>query len=394
MTKQKSLVVPPAKTGKSERYEALDSLRGIAALVVVLFHCYVALPELPASLHWAYYTPLRDLVNGRAAVVVFFTLSGFVLALPFYRHNRLSYPLYLIRRFCRIYIPFAVAIVLAVGLYALTGKHPLPDYSYWLNSQWPEVWPGGRVLAAHFLMEGTLNHMIFDEVMWSLVHEMRISIFFPLLVLLCAGTVRGLAVAIICYIAGTWMLMSSDKPVVGLVAPEDFILTLAVTVRYATFFLFGILLCKHADAMRRLIGYVPRKIQPWLAILLLPLFMDLQRIPLPVTDVLSGIGAIAAIVLALAVHEVKRFLEFGLWKWLGRISYSLYLIHLPILLTLFYALAGRLPYLAICGLVIIASLVASEIMYRLVEAPAINLGHRLSGRRKKETGGKPEIWAA
>ena len=106
-----------------ERLPSLDALRGMASLVVVVSHCYLLIPEarratLDAS--WASYL-LLPLYNGSAAVVVFFVLSGFVLSLPSWRGSVPSYPRFVVRRFCRIYLPFAASILLALALWRLTG---------------------------------------------------------------------------------------------------------------------------------------------------------------------------------------------------------------------------------------------------------------------------------
>ncbi|MCB9988463.1 MAG: acyltransferase family protein [Rhodospirillales bacterium] len=69
---------------KSQRFHGLDSLRGIAALVVVFNHFYGVIPALASSENWLFsYTPLHTLIAGRQAVIIFFVLSGFVLSLPY-----------------------------------------------------------------------------------------------------------------------------------------------------------------------------------------------------------------------------------------------------------------------------------------------------------------------
>ena len=65
---------------------------------------------------WLRYTPLRLLVDGEAAVILFFVLSGYVLALPFIAGTQLTYGRYLVKRICRIWLPFAAAILLAAAL--------------------------------------------------------------------------------------------------------------------------------------------------------------------------------------------------------------------------------------------------------------------------------------
>jgi hypothetical protein len=80
----------------SGRLPSLDGLRGVAALIVVVHHTLLTVPSLsvayfldgPAAVRgskawWLSWTPLHLIWAGGEAVIVFFVLSGFVLALPY-----------------------------------------------------------------------------------------------------------------------------------------------------------------------------------------------------------------------------------------------------------------------------------------------------------------------
>ncbi|GEC75563.1 hypothetical protein GCM10010213_17640 [Microbacterium maritypicum] len=99
----------------SSRFIALDGLRGVAAVMVVVYHFLLA-----TSLSDEYLrvlsgetssspvvglianTPLRYLVMGPEAVIVFFVLSGFVLVLPMLRGSGLDLWNYFPRRLLRL----------------------------------------------------------------------------------------------------------------------------------------------------------------------------------------------------------------------------------------------------------------------------------------------------
>lgn len=75
----------------SRRISELDSIRGLAALSVVLCQILNIFPPLPKILS---YTPIRIFWE---AVVLFFVLSGFVLSIPFIRTTNFSYTGFLIK---------------------------------------------------------------------------------------------------------------------------------------------------------------------------------------------------------------------------------------------------------------------------------------------------------
>ena len=68
--------------------------------------------------------------------------------------------------------------------------------------------------------------------------------------------------------------------------------------------------------------------------------------------------------------------------WLGKVSYSLYLIHVPLLLAAVHLTYGRAPLGVTIPAVVAASLLCAELMHRFVELPSIRLGRVLGGLRR------------
>ena len=117
------------------RLQQLDSLRGLAACSVVLCHATNVLPAVyddPRRLWWLTETPLALLRAGHAAVVFFFVLSGYVLVLPFLK-GPVSYPSFVVRRLCRIWIPYVTAMIAAVGCAMWFHPSPVSGLSHWAN---------------------------------------------------------------------------------------------------------------------------------------------------------------------------------------------------------------------------------------------------------------------
>ena len=172
-------VLGPATTG-GQRFRELDSIRGLAALIVV-FHHY--------RLMWFYQEAqtlnlrtilLYPLFAGRESVLLFFLLSGFVLAIPYIRGNSQPYSMFVLRRILRIYCPYLCGLALAVVGNAVW--HGSVELGPWADQSWlmPVSW---KVVFENVLMVGIRPMLQFNPAFWSLVIEMRMSIIFPLLFL-------------------------------------------------------------------------------------------------------------------------------------------------------------------------------------------------------------------
>jgi peptidoglycan/LPS O-acetylase OafA/YrhL len=85
---------------RKKRLEFLDSLRGIAAVYVVIFHTALVSAPKPSLPDWA--KPI--VLFGASGVMLFFVISGFSLCLTMPRHEQSNTPLasYYLSRFFRI----------------------------------------------------------------------------------------------------------------------------------------------------------------------------------------------------------------------------------------------------------------------------------------------------
>ena len=177
---------PGASAPSRLRLDYLDGLRGLAALYVVLHHAYygltaeASLPPLAAHLtYWLYL--------GRSAVDIFIVLSGYCLMLPVIRSGRLSGRTgeFLRRRARRILPPYYAA--LGVSLLAIAVLSPLHDPSH-PNALWNEALPAFTpgVIISHLLLIHNFDpawHSRIDYPMWSVATEWQIYFLFPLVLL-------------------------------------------------------------------------------------------------------------------------------------------------------------------------------------------------------------------
>jgi peptidoglycan/LPS O-acetylase OafA/YrhL len=312
------------------------------------------LTTTPPSLLWA----------GREAVLLFFVLSGFVLALGFERPaaDRPHWRSFAAKRTLRLILPCAVVAIATAVLVAATGPAPLPELSAWVNGSWMEPPTPWRVLQHALLLGGdyTLNNP-----MWTLHYELRVSLLFPLLMLIVAMGGPVLAAAI----AGGVLLCLLEMKVVGSGA-----LTLLLFLPH---FALGALLARHRTPLVAWVGRQgrARRAGLWLGCYLLLTFRWLVPAGGLACDLANGAGGGMLIILVLGSPRLARALELRPVAWLGGISYSLYLLHVPVLLAGLHLAPDVAPWV-VAVLAPVASVAAAAAMHRLVEAPSIRLGRQ------------------
>ncbi len=381
--------VMPAPTGVERRWDSLDALRGIAAFLVLTFHCSQVSSGFSAHanpLHlsswlepwtWLKYTPLRLLVSsGPPAVVLFFALSGFVLSMPFLRARRQpGYAEFAIKRVCRIWPPFAFAILVSVALYALVQPSLIPALSAWFNEVlWTRPLSVDYV-ARNLMMTGLHDDMTLDLVMWSLVHELRISLIFPILFLLTRRwPAATFAATLLGGIACTAALAGSDA--------SNLAMSLVDTGRFVVLFVAGILIAGHMEAIRSAASRLPSWAIPAAWLVGIGLLMAPGPSVFAYYNFVWGAGAVLLLAVVVGSPASDRVLSAAPLVWLGKVSYSLYLIHVPLLVAAVHLTYGRVPLGITIPAVIAASLLSAELMHRFVELPSIRLGRVLTGLRR------------
>jgi peptidoglycan/LPS O-acetylase OafA/YrhL len=376
------------------RFVELDSLRGLAALTVVFHHFLLAAPAIyfailpvydpsvrrtSTALNFIVFSPLHGFWSGTEAVVFFFLLSGFVLSLPFFDCS-VGYPAFVIKRICRVYLPYLSAVGVAIGLASVFSRGGIAGLSPWFNTIWTTPLSPGLLLG-HLGLIGNFRNGVFDPVLWSLVYEMRISLIFPFLmyavVRLSWRWTLGGAVAL--SIAGPF-LSSSDW---------------VRTLEYIPMFIIGALLAKHRVALASTVAGLSQRRLVFVTCVAILTYTYVWWL-LPFSPVLhpnigltharivdewtTTIGASIFVMLAIGSARASRALRHKGLVLIGRISYSVYLFHAIMLFTIIYLLYPRLPILLIWPMALGATLAISLVSYRYVEVPGIQLGRLLTER--------------
>jgi peptidoglycan/LPS O-acetylase OafA/YrhL len=365
------------------RLPSLDGLRGVAAVIVVLYHSsLIARPYLDGGTHgdawWVLTeTPLKVLTAGTESVLVFFALSGLVVALPAMRDG-FSWRGYFASRLVRLYLPVWGALGLASALVYLVPR----DASVVTTGSWMDDASVVTVSIRQLLSEASLARASYDivNVLWSLRWEVVFSLLLPVFIVLARLAARRWPVAV---------LIATAVMIVGRTADID-------ALKYVPVFFLGSLLAVRIEdvmlwAARRSSGEwatlaaasVLLIIASWIARPIAPA----GSTPNLVLSALAGLGATVAVIVALGSPLARRALSSRVPRWLGAVSFSLYLVHVPVLQTITFALGDERWPLAI-AIGVPASFAIAQAFSLFVERPSHRLARRISravsGRKPRE----------
>ncbi|MFT3855760.1 MAG: acyltransferase [Ilumatobacteraceae bacterium] len=373
---------------QSGRRRGLDGIRGVAAAVVVAHHLalcggwmsdpFAAQPHVSSGFERAMtYTPLHVLWAGGEAVFVFFVLSGYVLA-----RTDISTPRrtagFVGKRFARLYVPATAAIVLATAQHALI-RRTAGEADGWLR------WHGAAVAWSDPLRLATLltdTGEQIDSVLWSLRWEVLFSALVPVVLAVMA------------------LAIGRRAPCVGTALCACIALSIyqsSGVLFYLPMFLLGTLAALNEAAVGRWVDRwrqrVPDGVIGLVALVLGALMVTvrwwanpvklvedhpLQQAMAGVEQLVVVLGACVLVVAAVHVASARRLFEAGVLQRLGSRSFSLYLVHEPIVVSVaqrFDPQHRPLDFLAV-SLVLVA--IMTELFFRLVERPSIALARRVN----------------
>ncbi|PCE22110.1 hypothetical protein BWP39_20780 [Paraburkholderia acidicola] len=363
---------------RSSYFKQLDALRGIAALTIVFNHLSILTP-----LHWVWNTPLRFLLTGHDAVILFFIISGFVLTLQLTSRRGPTFSQYLIKRICRIYLPYVVVLVFTYGVISVVFHGPVPWAGGWANSAWDGSFSKDDVVShVTFIGKYHADHVI--PVIWTLIYEMRISLFFPLVVYVAArAQPRGSLAMAMLISAGAYVLLVTRN---GEPANANLRVDWTLTAHYAAIFIVGAVLAIHRARWQAWLSSRGRK----MAVLAVSLALYFMSRAIPgiapngVGDFLfdwgCAAGAAGILCTSIASSRITSLLELKPVMYLGSLSYSLYLTHTVVLLSIIHLMPSADT--AWVALALAAALVipVAAVTYHLIERPSMILGKALTER--------------
>ena len=159
-----------------------------------------------------------------------------------------------------------------------------------------------------------------------------------------------------------------------------------MTLHYAALFVVGALLAREMPRLQSLFTRIPLHVKGLLCLLALACYVHenwlfpasrLQHMPL-FRDGLIALAVSFFIVFAFSSLRISAWLSGRIPDFLGKISYSVYLYHVVILLSLLHCFYGTVSVTAIWLWTAVLTVAVSTLSYYTIELPSIQLGRKLS----------------
>lgn len=348
-------------------FQLIQGLRGLASLWVVLFHIeagnYISdfTAAVPQTITYALFK------WGSAGVAVFFVLSGFVIAhsLSDKQIDGTGFLRFVARRSLRLDPPYWAAIILSIAVAAIVAL---------VNNITVKI-PSVQTLLYHLLyLQQIFKAPEINTVFWTLTYEIQFYLLLAAAELIVTiGVKNGAAIRVMRFIV---MLPLMSLAFFSAWYGSNFEQHRFFIDLWHGFFL-GVLAYSS--------GYRGTSPAPLLALILITTLSSITQ---------PSIFGIPSAITALALFIASRngYLLHGLgaksFRFLGQISYSLYLIHIPVMIIGFGAwgrIAGRGLAEDSTGLLVIGALIIGSawIFWWLIERPSHKLAVELFAEKQK-----------
>lgn len=360
-----------------KKLEHLEGLRGLASLIVVIAHymqfyffsSFFTNPDSPIK-YLISKTPLNIMYNGNFAVCIFFVLSGYVLSINFLLYN--DHQILVanaIKRYFRLMIPVFVSVLIAYVLLIFGA------YKYF----------------AVYTNDFRYNTM--DQNFFNMIKFALFDVFFK-----GSGTYNTVLWTMNYELLGSFLVFSFLSLFGSAKKRYIFYLTLII-VFYNSYFLaffLGLFLCdwnlnKHKTISKPfvftcfVIGIFLGSYPYGVTENTIYNFLDVKFIVLNYQVFYHVIGAFFFMIGLLNSSILKDVFSSKIFAFLGKISFSLYLTHIPILASLSFFLFAKLSslysyhisFVITFSASITLTFLISYLMYKYVDTKAVDISKHI-----------------
>ncbi|MBS1645010.1 MAG: acyltransferase [Bacteroidetes bacterium] len=360
-----------AKVYSPPRYLAyLDSARGIAAMMVLLGH-FVA---------WKFGDRLvvkasMFLFNAHDAVSFFFVLSGMVLSYQYLvLDKKLDLRKYFVNRFFRLFPAFFITVLLN-ALYWQRSHFTLPAIVNDILLGGQGFWKESLLLrsAAKYYVPG-----------WTLVVELSASFLIPFMIVIARSNRQLLWWLLFALLAGVrlingflihFILGVTISAYYFQLCSEEFTTSRWYRLRYPI-----LLLAIGLFSIRRIQDISPfgPDFYAWGGYFQIDLFFY------------TGIASFVFLAFLIRSRKAQQVLMLPLLRFLGKISYGIYLMHWLVVCIIFdywdyfskFFPSQKTAFLGMCIICVFVSILLAYIIHHTVELPFIKMGKRFTEKMK------------
>jgi peptidoglycan/LPS O-acetylase OafA/YrhL len=344
----------------------LDALRAFASVLILLHHfalypplCDNAEPIIGSVIDW-----FRDYAR---FTQVFFVVGGYVMARTM---SARSWGLprvgtFLIQRYCRLGIPYLAAILLAIAACAF-GRGWLPGDVVGATPTFPQI------VAHLFFLQEFLGYEHLSAGLWFVCINFQLGLIYAIMLCLrdaitrWLGSPRGAPSTDVPMIAG-WVLSLFSLFYFNLHSKWD-----SWAIYFFPYFFMGIVVHRALQNRRSNAGF-------WIYVIVVVVAMAFDWRWRLVSAVVVGLLLFGTGITGVATRWPKSRLIARM----GKVSYSLFLVHFPVLIiiaTIWEKFGWNSPCQAVAGLfaAFLASVVAAFFFHRYIELSAADLSRKWS----------------
>jgi len=353
---------PPGIRPHGPYWASLDGVRGIAMLIVFAYHVYP--PWVPGA---------------SIAVDSFFVLSAFLITFLLVREHTSTGRIRLGRFYARRLLRLLPVLVVVAPLAGLVAWKQLPALR-------PDIWPSLRstlLYYANFRAAAHPQHMAIYLPTWSLsTEEQFYAVWPPLLVLLMALGLRARGLVVVTgsllVASVVWLQVAADHgtaPSALYYRPDLRVTGILVGTVVGLLYSYGLLPDRRwlrpvsSVAAAAGVAYI-------VAFLLHPLFVPARFLAtLAIATACVGWAAVILTQVTAPLRPLSLLLANRPMRWVGRASYTIYLVHVPVVRVTRSLMGspGPVPLLCVAGA---ATLAVTAVVHYLIERPALRLKDR------------------